>query len=311
MSYMSTEAPNPVVIDTRINELRSQHAALASTRQYKSDTIHEIAGDTRRQLPRDISARFASGAWQRTIEDVLDIDPATLNAWDERRYTETVANYSDLTTRIDVVCAEITDLDAIYRAHHWSRFYLVTNVGGHIHRAENCGTCYPTTEFAWQTHLSGRTDAEALADLGPRLCSICFPGAPVEHTNGELHATRQEREARAAERDTKRTAKQDKALAAALFEGEPERYIRNPDGIGSSSRIATIAQAKAFIKGSYTWAIGEPAGYSHPSYPPAAVTAVAEALSARTGTPVADLLADAKKKAEASYRREARLYGNR
>lgn len=67
----------------------------------------------------------------------------------------------------------------------WSRFFLVTNVGGHIHRDMSCSTCFPTTQYAWLYELSGLTEAEAVAEYGEILCSVCFPSAPVEWTNGK------------------------------------------------------------------------------------------------------------------------------
>ena len=66
----------------------------------------------------------------------------------------------------------------------WSRFYLVTNSNGHIHSSMHCSTCYWDTSFAWLTELSGLTEAEAVAEYGEILCSICYPSAPVEWTNG-------------------------------------------------------------------------------------------------------------------------------
>lgn len=67
----------------------------------------------------------------------------------------------------------------------WSRFFLVTNANGHIHSSMHCSTCHPTTSFAWLPTLSGLTEADAVAEHGPLLCSVCFPSAPVEWTIGK------------------------------------------------------------------------------------------------------------------------------
>ena len=80
----------------------------------------------------------------------------------------------------------------------WSRFYLVTNVGGHIHSSTGCSTCRPTTEFQFCPQLSGLDQDAAVAELGPVLCSVCFPDAPVEQTNGEAKHLVEAREAKAA-----------------------------------------------------------------------------------------------------------------
>lgn len=64
----------------------------------------------------------------------------------------------------------------------WTRFHLVQD--GHIHRGvgwrSDCHTLRPTTVLAWQPHLSGKTDAEAVKALGPYLCTFCFPEAPTD-----------------------------------------------------------------------------------------------------------------------------------
>lgn len=75
-------------------------------------------------------------------------------------------------------------LEAEYRRRPWSRFFLVTSSNGHIHKNMRCSTCFETTEYAWLPHLAGKTEAEAVADQGTRLCSVCFPTAPVEWTVG-------------------------------------------------------------------------------------------------------------------------------
>lgn len=67
----------------------------------------------------------------------------------------------------------------------WSRFFLVQNSGGHIHRDMSCGTCFPTTQYAWLTELSGLTEADAVDEYGEILCSVCYPSAPVAWTMGK------------------------------------------------------------------------------------------------------------------------------
>lgn len=77
-------------------------------------------------------------------------------------------------------CREIEDE---YESRPWSRYWLVTSSDGHIHRSTHCCTCNKgrnPTGFALAAYLSGKSDADAVADLGPALCSVCFPDAPVE-----------------------------------------------------------------------------------------------------------------------------------
>jgi hypothetical protein len=91
--------------------------------------------------------------------------------------------------------AEIDKLEATYTG--WSRFFLVTSSAGHVHSSMHCSTCYPTTTYGWMPELSGKTEAEAVDELGPTLCTVCFPSAPVDWTAGKK-LTRAQAEKRAA-----------------------------------------------------------------------------------------------------------------
>jgi hypothetical protein len=97
---------------------------------------------------------------------------------------------------------EIAPLDAEYDRRPWSRFFLVQNTGGHIHRTMSCATCYPTTSFGWLPDLSGMTEADAVAAHGPLLCSVCYPSAPVEWTLGKPKSPRCDGAGRDADRST-------------------------------------------------------------------------------------------------------------
>jgi hypothetical protein len=86
---------------------------------------------------------------------------------------------ADLTEALSLV----EEIDQEFRSRPWSRYWLVTSSDGHIHRDVGCSTCNKGREptgFALVPYLSGSTAEAAVADLGPALCSICFPGAPVE-----------------------------------------------------------------------------------------------------------------------------------
>lgn len=171
----------------------------------------------------------------------------------------------------------------------WSRFYLVTNSGGHIHRTMTCSTCFSTTEFAFLPEMSGRDDADVVEAEGEILCSVCYPDAPVAWTSGTSKRTQADRDARAeakADRDAKKAAKQ-------LFADGSSITLDH-------ERITTITAAKSRLTDAAEWAAiyearGE--GGHHPCFPPAEVVAVAEALAARTDDTVEAVLAAAVKRA--------------
>lgn len=70
----------------------------------------------------------------------------------------------------------------------WTRFYLVTSSDGHIHNSTACPTTYLSTTFGWLPDVSGLDEAAAVAAHGERLCSVCFPSAPVAWTSGAAKA---------------------------------------------------------------------------------------------------------------------------
>ncbi|MFH8483013.1 DUF6011 domain-containing protein [Streptomyces sp. NPDC018055] len=70
----------------------------------------------------------------------------------------------------------------------WSRFYLVKNVDGHIHKATSPNECHTLrwdTSMGWLPDLSGLTEKDAVKAHGPILCTVCFPSAPLEWTVGK------------------------------------------------------------------------------------------------------------------------------
>jgi hypothetical protein len=97
---------------------------------------------------------------------------------------------ADLHTRYEasqekaqVIFQETLPYENEYARRPWTRFFLVSNSGGHIHSSMHCSTCYPTTRYGWLPNLSGLTEAEAVAAHGAILCTVCYPSAPVEYTD--------------------------------------------------------------------------------------------------------------------------------
>ncbi len=90
--------------------------------------------------------------------------------------------FNERTAALAEIEAKITERNQAYRG--WSRFFLVTSSKGHIHSSMHCSTCRPTTTYGWLPMLSGRTEADCVAEFGPALCSVCYPSAPVEMVGG-------------------------------------------------------------------------------------------------------------------------------
>lgn len=121
----------------------------------------------------------------------VEADGYVLTDWSEfkgapyesDKYAETLAKRDELLAERDELYAERDALEATYTG--WSRFFLVTSSPGHIHSSMYCSTCRPTTTFGWLPELSGKTEAVAVDEHGPTLCSVCFPSAPVDWTTGK------------------------------------------------------------------------------------------------------------------------------
>lgn len=159
-----------------------------------------------------------------------------------------IAGSKDAITTSTAALREATAIkntcDAEFNSRPWSRFWLVTNAGGHVHRNMNCTTCFPTTRYAFLPDYSGSTDAELIEAGGSSICSVCFPDAPVDTWNRagtieapDKKAAREERERAKAEREAKKTAK----------------AIANPDGtsirLGGKwgETVATESRAQSIV----------------------------------------------------------------
>lgn len=95
--------------------------------------------------------------------------------------------YDEISTKYRAKKEETAEAEKQYKG--WSRFFLVH--GGHIHSSVDCSTCNKAgnaTSFGWLPELGGLTEADAVAQHGAILCTVCFPSAPVEWTNGVSHA---------------------------------------------------------------------------------------------------------------------------
>lgn len=109
----------------------------------------------------------------------------------------------------------------------WSRFFLVTNANGHIHKSMSCSTCVPgKTRFAWLPQLSGLEQKDAVEDQGERLCTVCFPDAPSAWTDAKGYYQRLGKEAREAKQAERQGKKDEKAARAAERRKTHHYFIR-------------------------------------------------------------------------------------
>lgn len=103
--------------------------------------------------------------------------------YDADRPAKALAHRDELLAQLAELERRSDELEETYTG--WSRFFLVTSSSGHVHSSMHCSTCRPTTTFGWLPELSGQTESAAVDELGPTLCSVCFPSAPVDWTTGK------------------------------------------------------------------------------------------------------------------------------
>lgn len=224
---------DPVAHDTEQAAAEEAHARAWDILHAHQDKMHAVAGDRRRMNGRACEWTMSITA----VREVLVARSGDSNIRLAMAAAGALAEEEKHTAEIAGALAEVTHLEAIYRDAPWSRYFRCLNPDGHIHSsARGCSTVRPTTPMAWEVHLSGRPAEDAIADLGPTLCSVCFPDAPAEHCRKRSDI---EREARDAARAAREEAKFIKRL-------RPDEVFRT--GGRFSERIETVAACKEVLR---------------------------------------------------------------
>lgn len=176
---MNTATPRE--IDTKLAELYGNRAQAWNAVDNALATIHAKVGDRRGRHGFRLSHEQARTDAEQAIQN------GTMSPFNRDVVTRALATITEQNATIDALNAEIAPLDAEYAARRWTRFIVVVANGGHIHSGVHCagGSIRVTTQTVWQPALSGKTEAEAVTQLGPSLCTHCFPSAPVEFTVGK------------------------------------------------------------------------------------------------------------------------------
>ena len=212
--------------------LHEELARLGAKWKMTRDAMHRMAGDRKTWTGNRKHWRMT----ETEVHSILRTQAATgdvRNLTVNRTPSQALAEDRGIEHEIDVTHGKITALEAIYRQAPWPRYFPCLSAGGHIHSSLRCSTCRWDTLMGWTPQLSGKTEAEAVAELGPVLCSVCFPSAPVEWRQdpSELSKT-----AQAAEKAAREEARYVKQL-------RPEERFRGRDGW-----VETVAACKAILR---------------------------------------------------------------
>lgn len=180
---MNTTA-TPREIDTKLAELYGARAQHWDSVDKALETIHRKIGDPKTRRGYSLSHQQARADAAQALED------GTVGRFHRDVLTNALAALAEHEAQVDALNAEIAPLDAEYDRRRWTRYVVVIANGGHIHSGTRCqgGTIRPTTKVTWQPALSGKSVANAVDQLGPTLCTLCFPSAPVKWTQGTPEA---------------------------------------------------------------------------------------------------------------------------
>lgn len=181
-----------VATDTRIAELSAEAATHRATIAKAVDTAHRLIGERPRYVSR------TERAWPTTDDDAVEqlrakVAAGDLQPWDLDSASKALAALADATAQLAATETRIVEQDEVWAANgYWSRYFLVDANNGHVHYDVSGWRCNRrmATAHSWHPSLSGLTEADAVAELGPRLCTVCFPSAPVEWTVGERRPAR-------------------------------------------------------------------------------------------------------------------------
>jgi hypothetical protein len=184
---MNPTTMTPSEIDTQLADLYGQERQADHQRNVAVDGMHSDLGHRRQYSRRGGRGYYSESADQTVAATRAALVEATRPGYELRQMQRHLDRYDEAVAELARIAAETAPLEAEYRTRPWSRFFTVQQSGGHIHSSRHCSTCnrgFEPTAFLWNPELSGLTEAAAVDKLGPHLCTVCYPSAPVEHTQG-------------------------------------------------------------------------------------------------------------------------------
>jgi len=184
-AFKGTDKVSPVEVDTQLAEL---YDAQAKAEGLLASSIKGLQNAYGKRVSNNWRDR---NTYATTVQEVIASAQADLAAGKTYNTALPGSYVERYLTRHAERVAEVKRLEGEIAAMQdkytgWSRFFVVTSSAGHVHRSMGCSTCRVTTAYGWLPNLSGKTEAEAVAELGATLCTVCFPSAPVEYTGGKI-----------------------------------------------------------------------------------------------------------------------------
>jgi len=268
---------------------------------------------TAAQTPAEIDAQIAEldhllgvqyGSLEQAQRTIADQATAPAHRQNAGRLTAALKAEAAAEQAIPPLQERLDPLRAEYRQRGWTRYFLVQNIGGHVHASMQCSSCRRGTRYAWLTGQSGMS-AEDLIDLaGEDACTVCFAEAPVDRLRQPSRLTTPERVAAAAGRQERA----DKSAALTLKRSAAR--IAHPDGapirLGKWDRIETVHAAWGRAVGDRV-TLASLSGHEGDDYVAdrrASLQVLTEALAHKLGQTPEEIAAEILRKAQARYKRE-------
>lgn len=179
----------PQEVDAELEGFYVEMAKLTGEQMRTHDHLHYADEQTRAYGTPARRARMAHDGWPKSIEETEEslrekIADEQVPSWKVRDAERLLDKIEGQRARRAELFAEMEVREAEFRARPWPRFFLVTSSQGHIHSSMDCSTCKPSTQFGWMPKLSGQSEKEAVEANGSILCTVCYPSAPTEWTDG-------------------------------------------------------------------------------------------------------------------------------
>uniref|UniRef100_UPI003F492358 hypothetical protein n=1 Tax=Nonomuraea sp. CA-251285 TaxID=3240002 RepID=UPI003F492358 len=183
---MNLKTATPKEVDAAIATLETEAFRQTQLIQQSYDTIHLAVRDRRKYHGRHLG-------WEMTDDNATALAKAKLdNAAEaatffhygkEDKAREALATIDAATAKYGSLFAEIERHEEEYQRRPWTRFHqLRSTTGARIHSRRYCQGLHRSdwNDLGWHPELSGKTVEEAVRDLGPVLCTKCFPKAKPE-----------------------------------------------------------------------------------------------------------------------------------
>ncbi|WP_251151291.1 hypothetical protein [Cellulosimicrobium sp. Marseille-Q4280] len=215
----------PPEADTELVQILNSAVSARREVDYALGEVHRAVGDRQtweRKGPVWGLSHADAEAKARELAD-SDLDPDDENYYRAAAARKAVPRYDAATLAL----ALLDEQNALHEAEFarrggWTRAFLATSTGGHVHASMGCSTCNrgeSPTEFQLMTDYSGTGEDTIVADAGYRACTVCFPSAPVgDATSLPTKMLSTDEVAKAAAR-TEREAKKAKAAEDRIAKG--------------------------------------------------------------------------------------------